>query len=631
MSTQITAAGIASATRAKNNQGPKINITSFKIGSGVDGSGNRIPPPSVNDPATDITPDFVYQGFPSQLQYAIVNDNTVEYIVTLDESVGPFDVGRIGLFMDNGDGTTTLFSITSIDAPTPDHKFPTSGGVVGNRLTYQIYLAISNIANIANFTIQLLQILSIPEVPSELNLPPPNNVAFNTYQVQKHSIARVPAIAYRASQANWFMGSERLIPGQGEGVVPLGTSLFDVSAAVGKVVGLDSINQKIILGEPATNRYILGLRSGLEEITNYGMYVVPTSDPLGPLLTPMGKLYADTGINAGKMTVTANQWPIGYALGPSNTTNAPGYLCWIDFTLGFGATGTPGPPGPQGPAGPPGTGGTTGFSNSGQCYLSLQSGSLRLTPFNGNNLIINSNIQRIPAGGVGLTAAGLQANTLYYIYAYMNGTVMTLEASTTSHITSSFDGIEIKNLDQSRTLVGMAYTVAGPAWADDAGRLYVVSWFNPRSKSSTTCFTAFHTTSGGEFVELGQEIRNYFINFANRGVKYLTSGSCGGNGGNGVTTAMSFDNNGFERFSASQNENGARGNVQQGPVAVTGMKSGLSETLHFGTLVGVLSNGGPGRAYWLLTIGTATHPSNPPNDPGGGIDAPVSLTIAVEG
>jgi hypothetical protein len=257
MTTQITAAGIKAAAHARNNQGPKINITTFKIGP-------TIQVPVVNDPSIDIV-DAVYTGFPSQLQYTVVNDNTVEYIVALDESVGNFDIGRIGLFMDNGDGTSTLFSITSIDAPAPDHKFQTSGSVVGNRLTYNIYLAISNMANIANFTIQLLQILTIPEVPTELSLPDPDHVAFNTYQVQKHSVTRVPAVAYRETAAQgrtpsaWLMGSERLIPGQGEGVVPLGTSLFDTLAAVGKVVGLDSQNQKIIIGEPATNRFILGL------------------------------------------------------------------------------------------------------------------------------------------------------------------------------------------------------------------------------------------------------------------------------------------------------------------------------------------------------------------------------------
>src|SRR5262249_18252902 len=136
-------------------------------------------------------------------------------------------------------------------------------------------------ANIANFTIQLLQVLTIPEVTSELNLPNPDSVAFNTYQVMKHSFMRSPAIAYRETAAQgqtpsrWFMGSERLIPGQGEGVIPLGTSLFDTLATVGTVVGLDSTNQKIIVGEPATNRYILGIRSSPEEITDYGIYVDP--------------------------------------------------------------------------------------------------------------------------------------------------------------------------------------------------------------------------------------------------------------------------------------------------------------------------------------------------------------------
>jgi len=627
MTTQITHAGITSATRARNNQGPKINITSFKIGP-------TIIVPVVDDPSTDIT-DAVYTGYPSQLQYAVVNDNTVEYIVTLDESVGDFDIGRIGLYMDNGDGTSTLFSITSIDAPSPDHKFATSGGTVGNRLTYTIFLAISNMANIANFTIQLLQILTIPEVPSELSLPDPDHVAFNTYQVMKHSVSRVPAIAYRETAAQgqtpsrWFMGAERLIPGMGEGIVPLPSSLFDTLAVTGKIVGLDSTNQKIIIGEPATNRYILGIRSDADQITNYGIYVDSGT------YTPMQKLYADTGANAGKITTVANQWPIGYALGPTVAPNPVGYMIWLDFTMGFGAVGIPGPQGPQGPPGPPGTGGgggTGGFSNSGQCYLSLQAGVLLLSPYNGNNIIINSVVQQIPAGGISLPPTGLQPNQLYYIYALMSGSTMTLEASTANHVTSTFDGVEIKNLDQSRTLVGMAYTVAGPAWADgNAGQIYVLSWFNPRLKSGTTAFNAFHTTAGGDFVEISTEIRNYFITWANRNVRYTTGGSCGGNGGDGVASAMSFDGVGFEKYSTGCNQLGVRSGQQSAPIGVFGVRSNLTEGLHWGTLKGTLSGGGPGRAYWNTTVGTAAHPSSPPNNPDGGIDAPVSLTVTVEG
>jgi hypothetical protein len=106
----------------------------------------------------------------------------------------------------------------------------------------------------------------------------------------------------------------------------------------------------------------------------------------------MQKLYADTGTNAGKITTIANNWPIGYALGPVNTPNAVGYACWIDFTMGFGAVGIPGPPGPQGPPGPAGTAGTGGgggtVSNSGQCHFRKIGTNCCLVRHQGCNLII---------------------------------------------------------------------------------------------------------------------------------------------------------------------------------------------------------------------------------------------------
>jgi hypothetical protein len=620
MTTKITDVGVAAATRAKNNQGPKINITTFKIGSSIS-------PPVGNE--IDIVDDLVYTGSPAQLQYAIVNDSTVQYVVTLDESVGPFDVGRIGLYTDNGDGTFTLFSITSIDAPTADHKFPTSGTVVGNRLTYNIYLAISKSANIANFTIQLLQLLSIPEVPSELSLPPPSGVAFNTYQVMKHSITRVPAVAYtHKTPASWFMSSERLIPGQGEGVVPIDPTSFDTLATVGTVVGLDYTNQKIIVGEPATNKYILGIRSSQEEITNYGVYVDTVNT-----YTPMQPLFVDTGVNAGKLTITPNNWPIGYALGPANSPpNAVGYLCWIDFTMGFGG-GQAGPPGPQGPQGPPGDsggpGGGGGFDNAGCCYLQKVGANLVLIPQNGNGLIINDVIQKIPTGGVSLPPSGLNPSTLYYIYVYMNGSTMTLMASTAGHITSTTDGIEIMNTDQTKTLVGMAFTVPGPAWADSSsdgtyGQLYVLSWFNPKLKSSVTTFSGEkRTSSQAAWVELGADIRNYFLIWPNREAYFTTGGYCGAtSAGVGPATAMSFDGGPYEANFVGANASAAGGVSNTAPVAVEGVKYGLIEGgPHYGTLMGIVYGTGSGSGRWRFVAFNNS----------GSFPAPVSLTITVEG
>jgi hypothetical protein len=43
----------------------------------------------------------------------------------------------------------------------------------------------------SDFAFQLLPLLTISEVSSELILPDPLHVAFNTYQVMKHSVSPV--------------------------------------------------------------------------------------------------------------------------------------------------------------------------------------------------------------------------------------------------------------------------------------------------------------------------------------------------------------------------------------------------------------------------------------------------------
>jgi hypothetical protein len=600
--------------------GPLINITTFKVGP-------TIIPPAENDPSIDIT-DSVYKG--SQLQYAVVDNNTVEYIVTLDESVGNFSVGRIGLFMDNGNGTSTLFSITSMDSPNPDYKFKTSGNVVGDRLTYSIYLAISNMSKITNFTIPLLPLLSVPEASSEQDLPDPLHVAFNSSQVMKHSVMRVPSIAYRETLTQgrlipaWLMSPERLIPGQGEGIVPVVSTAFDTSAIVGTVVGLDYTNQKIIVGEPTANKWILGVRSADEEITNYGMYVDPVNT-----YSPMQRLFVDTGANAGKLTTIPNQWPVGYALGSVSTQNAVGCLCWIDFTLGFGGSTTAGPPGPVGPPGIPGPGGTGGggYSNPGQCYLKKVGSNLILIPYNGNSILINSVKQRIPAEGVALPPTGLNPSTLYYIYAFMKDAVMSLQASTINHITSTFDGVEIMNTDQSKTLVGMAYTVAGPAWSDTDGQLYVLSWFNRRRKRTRTIVPTLVRTGGSQWVSVGGH--NYFLVWSNNLVFFSISGSHGSTGGNSSSTSINFDGvlagqgllNESEGSTVGQSGPESGRGYSGGAIATKGCKKGLIEAAHWANIIGVFASGGNGVAQWRNYVTTVS----------GAPPSPVSLTISVDG
>ncbi|MEJ8813384.1 hypothetical protein WKW77_20015 [Variovorax ureilyticus] len=134
----------------------------------------------------------------------------------------------------------------------------------------------------------------------------------------------------------------------------------------------------------------------------------------------------------------------------------------------------------------------------------------------GNGLTINGVAYAIPAAGVTLAPAALSVGTTYYIYAYMNAGTMTLEASTTTHATDTASGMEIKSADASRTLVGMARIVTGPAWVDTAAQRFVLSWFNPRT------ITAYNTlpsnagpTSTTTPIELNGGGRVEFLCFAN--------------------------------------------------------------------------------------------------------------------
>jgi len=113
----------------------------------------------------------------------------------------------------------------------------------------------------------------------------------------------------------------------------------------------------------------------------------------------------------------------------------------------------------------------------GQCVLRKVGSNLVLYPYNGNQLFINGAYEKLPGACI-LPVTGLAANTLYYIYAYMSGSTVTLEASTTTYAIDSTNGQEIKNGDPTRSLVGMAKTITGPAWADTATRRYVRSWYN---------------------------------------------------------------------------------------------------------------------------------------------------------
>lgn len=142
-----------------------------------------------------------------------------------------------------------------------------------------------------------------------------------------------------------------------------------------------------------------------------------------------------------------------------------------------------------------GTGTLTGVYNfpMGQCrFVATNATTCSLNVFNGNQLYINGRNETVPNPSITLSVTGLTPSTLYYVYAYMNSGVMTLEASTTTHQTDPLSGVEIKLSDATRTLVGMVRPVTGPNFQDNPTQRFVASYY---SRYQRTCIASIPTNA----------------------------------------------------------------------------------------------------------------------------------------
>jgi len=219
----------------------------------------------------------------------------------------------------------------------------------------------------------------------------------------------------------------------------------------------------------------------------------------------------------------------------------------------------------------------------GQGILAKSGSNLVLSPKNGNHIIIAGVQQDIPSAGVSLTPSGLSAGTTYYIYAYMSSGTMTLEASTTVHVTDSTYGVEIKSGDSTRTLVGVVRVITGPAFADTATQRFVRSWFNRLPLIGYGVFTAQRTTVATSTAEINTEIRVEFVCFADDRIAANGDAFVFNSGSNYSYLAISFDGVTPTRFTPSFGTNGSA----CGPRISTTLTDGY----HYATLFGSVAAG----------------------------------------
>ena len=231
-----------------------------------------------------------------------------------------------------------------------------------------------------------------------------------------------------------------------------------------------------------------------------------------------------------------------------------------------------------------------------ECRLTLSGGNLLLSRYNGRRLTINGVSQLIPQAGVTLAPTSLTPTSLYYIYAYMNVSVMTLEASATAYAIDSATGIAIKSGDATRTLVGMARPVTGPAWADTAKLRFVRSWFNDPGVSLFNTFTVNRATTSLSYVELNAEIRCEFLIWSGEVAQATANGSLISGAANGANrSSLAFDGITAEPGGSQSTMN----NSDTVPFSAPALKVGLSEGYHYVTLIGLVASG---TGTWIADV-----------------------------
>jgi hypothetical protein len=195
------------------------------------------------------------------------------------------------------------------------------------------------------------------------------------------------------------------------------------------------------------------------------------------------------GANESRITVTDNANGTDYyeAWIWAGVAGSVQHDASITFFQGFAIS-------PQGPAG------TAGPISPTDPYLWTECGrltfvsatQLKFAPFKGDRIKINGTVYAIPAAGIaglnntgiylnGVAGQNLGVNILYYVYCFNNAGVLTADFSTTGHATSTTAGnvgTEIKNGDDTRSLIGLIYTTSASQFNDILNTRYVRSWFN---------------------------------------------------------------------------------------------------------------------------------------------------------
>jgi hypothetical protein len=241
--------------------------------------------------------------------------------------------------------------------------------------------------------------------------------------------------------------------------------------------------------------------------------------------------------------------------------------------------------------------------------LTFVSGTqIKFGPFNGTKLpVVTSGVMRLRDIGSGITSGSpasavnfvngaasqtLAASTTYLVTVFDNAGTLTFDFLTTlTHTQDATTGVEIKNGDNTRTVVGMIRTNATPNFVQGSSQPWVRTWFNDPGIGAVANYTANRTTTSGSYAELNSEIRNEPLVWAGEVlVAHINGSQVNVDGAVIGQHSFNFDGVGGAEntFSATYTD----ATATRGGIAVALVKTGLAEGYHYVTHIAAKVGGG---------------------------------------
>lgn len=265
----------------------------------------------------------------SFLNYQVISDKTMAFVVNLPESAGPFTVKTIGLYARDETGKDILFSVSQY-SPAVD-KVASTEETTGYSQSYWIFITMSGISGL--FTddgssiihpnpVQIQPVnnsyATIPQVVDETKLPVPATYSiYNLYYVEKITNYSAPGLAVRSGSTwNYILALKKDTLNS----FPVTSSMLNgtESSFVNKVVYIDASGRFSI--NDGTHQPIGIYKDGrIYQANGY----LDFEDSLGFELVPGATYYAT---DSGKFTKDLEtDWIVGTAL-----TKSTFYINFVD-------------------------------------------------------------------------------------------------------------------------------------------------------------------------------------------------------------------------------------------------------------------------------------------------------------